>query len=205
MPKHWPLISGHALKAETSIRPELTDMTLSKHVYEHYEATDFPSGVPDTLINVTLLDGSPGQWLISQNLTCSDGEINDYEAEQKPLFELLNQPDMLEALRAQMIDEITFISRKDGTFGVLFEIERECQESDGVPPLPGCQYADREDVVENLLEKLNAKVHCFPSVQFCIPCPSQVYKDRVGVWAFVPNGALHEDALDELADLMNHL
>lgn len=180
-------------------------MTLSKHDFEHHEASDYTCGVADNPIKVTLLDGAPGQWLISPNLTCREGEINDHEAEKKPLFELLSQPDLLEALRDQMTGEITFIARKDGVFGLLFEIERECQESDGFPPLPGCQPADREEVIENLLGKLNAEVHRFHGVEFCIPCESEIYNDRVGVWAFVPNGALLQDPLEELANLLNNL
>lgn len=180
-------------------------MTLTKHDFEHHDAADYSPGVPDTLINVTLLNGSAGQWLISQDLSCESGEINDYDAANKPLFELLSQPELLQALRDKMTDDITFIARKNGVFGVLFEIERECQESDGVPPLPGCQYADREEVIENLLGKLNAESHRFTGVEFCIPCPSQIYKDRVGVWAFVPNGELHLDAIEALADALNNL
>lgn len=180
-------------------------MTLSKHAYEHHYADDYPSDVPDTPISVTLLDGSSGQWLISPNLTCREGEINDFDAGKKPLFELLSQPDLLEALRAQMTNEMTFIARKDGVFGVLFEIERECMESDGFPPLPGCQHSDREDIIDNLLGKLRAEAHRFPGVEFCIPCESEIYKERVGVWAFVPNGELLSDPLEELADVLNGL
>jgi hypothetical protein len=102
-----------------------------------------------------------------------------------------------------MTGEITFLARKDGVFGLLFEVERECQESDGSPP--GCQYAYRDDVIETLLEKLNAEVHRFTGVEFCIPCPSQIFKDRVGVWAFVPNGKLLPDPLEELADTLKAL
>jgi hypothetical protein len=62
------------------------DMTLTKHEFEHHDAADYPSGVADTPINVTLLDGSASQWLISQTLTCRGGEINDHDAANKPLL-----------------------------------------------------------------------------------------------------------------------
>jgi hypothetical protein len=180
-------------------------MTLSKTDFEHYDPADFVPGVPDTLINVTNLNGDAVQWSISQDLTDSCGEINYYALETKPLHELLSQPAVLEALRDQMIDEITFISRKDGVFGLLFEVERECIESDGLPPPSGWKPPSREDLMHDLLVSMKMHAHCFPSVEFCIPCPSQIYKDRVGVWAFVPNGTLSEDALAELADYLQHI
>ncbi len=69
-------------------------------------------------------------WHISQNLTDRLGEINDFDAENKPLDKLQHESGLLDRLREQMVDEITFVARKDGRFGILFEVECASQESE---------------------------------------------------------------------------
>lgn len=61
-------------------------------------------------------------WPISVNLTDRWGDINWHDGENKPLAALVEDPALLERLRAQMWDECTFITRKDGKFGLLFEV-----------------------------------------------------------------------------------
>lgn len=80
---------------------------------------------PDLEVKVHPL-GKPTEWTlwhISTNLTDRWGDLNYHNAENKPLEPLEADNDLLERLRSQMWDEETFIVRKDGQFGILFEVD----------------------------------------------------------------------------------
>lgn len=59
-------------------------------------------------------NGEWSTWHISQNLTDRWGGFNYHNAAAKPLEPLEDSPELLERLRSQMWDEITFVTRKDG-------------------------------------------------------------------------------------------
>lgn len=155
--------------------------------------------VEDPVIAVrSLIDGDYWtEWRISQNLTDRWGVINDFDAANKPLRELQTDPVLLQRLRRQMWDEITFITRMNGQWGLLFEVEycsiesetREAQAmgetTNGLKP--------HAAVIAALKVRLRQLEPEFPGVSFGIPHESQVVDNRPAAWAFVPDGLLDED------------
>jgi hypothetical protein len=167
-----------------------------------------PKDVPDPAIRVHPL-GRPEEWEtwnISQNLTDRWGDINAYNAEAKPLELLLDDKGLLERLRGQMWDELTFVVRKDGKFGILFESEFCSAESEA-------EYKDDDPewystlkphakVVEVLLQGMQPLAERYPGVQFAVPDESQIINDRPAAWAFVPDGLLSAEQREELGIAM---
>ena len=137
-------------------------------------------------------------WNISQNLTDRWGVINSFQAEKKPLGELIETDGLLDRLRQQMWREETFIVRKDGCFGVLFELEfcsRESEEGNTDDPR---QYKPHPDVVEALLNGMKPLAERFPGVEFAVPVESAIIHDRPAIWAFAPDGLLDQQQRNEL-------
>lgn len=134
-------------------------------------------------------------WNISQNLTDRWGEINYHNASIKPLSVLENDSALLERLQKQMWDEITFVVRKDGKFGILFEAEFCSIESESTEDHPAdeSEYNPHLVVVKALLEGIAKLATEYPMVEFCIPHESQIINDRPAVWAFVADGVLSEE------------
>lgn len=169
------------------------------------DETGYIPNLPDLPISVTAVDGSTVEWLISPNLTDRWGEINDHAEEKKPLHELVSQPELLEALRDQMTAEVTFIARKDGVYGLLFEVEYESIESDGTESGGVSSLKPYDDVVARIITGMQQNAHRFPSVVMCVPPADEICNDRPAAWAFVPHSAMHEDAREELALFLNSL
>lgn len=169
------------------------------------DETGYIPNLPDLPISVTAVDGSTVEWLISPNLTDRWGEINDHAEEKKPLHELVSQPELLEALRDQMTAEVTFIARKDGVYGLLFEVEYESIESDGSDDEKRPDLKPHDDVVAEMITAMQQNAHRFPSAVMCVPPVSEICNDRPAVWAFVPNGSMSEDAREELALFLNSI
>lgn len=152
--------------------------------------------VADPAISVRVL-GKPAEWttwFISQNLTDRWGNLNDHNAARKPLGPLLADTLLLEDLRAQMWDEVTFVVRKDGRWGILYEVEFHSRTSESwlledspheLQELP--EHSTVINDVDALLRRIEPR---FPGVQFCIPEEEQIPEGRVAAWAFVPLGHL---------------
>lgn len=163
-----------------------------------------PQDVPDPEVNVHPL-GKPEEWEvwnISQNLTDRWGDINYHNADNKPLELLEDDDTLLERLCAQMWDELTFIVRKDGKFGILFEaefcsLESEEHAKDGDPDWYATLKPHAE-VVKALLDGMQPLAARYPGVQFAVPDESQVINDRPAAWAFVPDGLLSAEQREEL-------
>lgn len=163
----------------------------------------------DPEIKVLTLDGKSSTWRITQNLTDRWGEINDVDRENKPLDLLEGNPDFLEHLVSQMWDEITFISRKDGKFGVLFEVEfcskkSEAHEKDHAPQW----YAtlnDHADVIKAIQEGLKKLAVEFPAVDFAVPDEAEIFNGRPAAWAFVADGTLDAQQREYLGLTMLNL
>ena len=163
-----------------------------------------PRDVPDPEVNVHPL-GKPEEWEvwnISQDLTDRWGDINYHNADNKPLELLENDDALLERLCAQMWDELTFIVRKDGKFGILFEaefcsLESEEHAKDGDPDWYATLKPHAE-VVKILLDGMQSLAERYPGVQFAVPNESQVINSRPAAWAFVPDGLLSEEQREEL-------
>lgn len=167
-----------------------------------------PKDVPDPEVKVRTI-AKPEEWTvweISQNLTDRWGDLNAYNAENKPLELLVDDEELLLRLRDQMWDEITFIVRKDGNFGILFEVEFCSKESeDGEKDDDPDWYASLKphaEVVKALLEGMTPLAVRYPHVQFAVPDESQMVNDRPAAWAFVPDGLLSTEQREELGTAM---
>ncbi len=171
------------------------------------------ASVPDQVITVTLPDGSVGSWNISQNLTCRWGELNDYRADKKPLKPLIDNPQLFESLQNQMWEESTFVVRKDGQYGILFEREYATQHSEVNhidPDSPGYEEElasfDTEAFAHSFLLKAVQKLAAeFPGIQFCLPPKEEMIEERLGLWAFVADGQIDDDTRELLGRSVNAL
>lgn len=139
------------------------------------------------------------KWNICQGLTDRWGELNYHNSHRKPLKELEENNVLLERLRAQMWDEITFIVQKDAKFGILFEVEYYSRESEGLIDPVGCAKLDfHHQVVERIMNTLVKLEEQFPGVEFAVPDEQEIPEERPAAWAFVSDGLLSEDRLAEL-------
>lgn len=150
------------------------------------------------------MDTPQVEWRISQNLTDRWGEFNRFEEARKPLALLEGNPELLERLLAQMWDEITFVVRMDGQFGLLYEVEYCSRESE-----QGCDPEEQasdwfknlrpQAVVEQaLLKGMEPLAQQFPGVKFGVPDAQWIIEQRPAAWAFVPDGLLDEQQRETL-------
>ncbi|WP_434717082.1 hypothetical protein P5X00_36915 [Paraburkholderia sp. A2RO-4L] len=183
--------------------------------YEDIDQVGYPAGtelmvrvprdVVDPVVRVQLAtaDGVEADWPISQNLTDRWGELNYHNEENKPLELLSDNEALLTRLVDQMWDEMTFIVRKDGQFGILFEAEF-CSIESELPHKEQCcaewfaTLKPHAEVVKVLLEGLKPLAEKFPGVEFAVPPASEVINDRPAAWAFVPDGLLTAEQRKEL-------
>jgi hypothetical protein len=146
---------------------------------------------------------SPGRfstWRICQNLTDRWGEINNFDAEHKPLGELADTTGLLDRLREQMVDEITFVVRKDGRFGILFEIEYASKESETASGEKDMRcYLPHTEVLANLVDSVKKLQQQFPVIDWAIPDETEICNDRLALWGFFPDGALTEEQRRDVA------
>jgi hypothetical protein len=130
-------------------------------------------------------------WHISQNLTDRLGEINDFDAENKPLDKLQHESGLLDRLREQMVDEITFVARKDGRFGILFEVECASQESEkNCRADDWANYPPHAELLRDLVEVVKVLQEEFSQVEWAIPNEREIANDRLAVWGYFPDGSL---------------
>lgn len=155
--------------------------------------------VNDPVVRVHPLD-KPDEWVewkISQNLSDRWGDLNYHDAENKPLQALQNDVQLLARLRAQMWDELTFIVRKDGKFGILFEAEYTSQESEehekDRAPEWYATLKPQTTVVRALLKGMQSLTEQFPGVEFAVPEQQGMFNGRPAAWAFFPDGHLTEE------------
>lgn len=167
------------------------------------------SSVADPSYAVTLPNGEASTWNISQNLTDRWGELNFYKGHEKPLQPLLGDSDLFERLLNQMWDELTFVVRKDGAYGLLFELEYSTRESE-VNLIPRSATYEQElsklkpesdlrPILVECIAKLAAK---FPGVQFCLPPKEEMVEERLGIWAFVADGQLDDAEREKLGQAL---
>ncbi len=149
-----------------------------------------------TIVNVKNLQGQTVQWSMNLNLTDRWGELID----EVPAFE--RDPQFLERLRAQMVEEESFIVRKKTAFGVMIEYEFTSTCSDGSAALNRLTY---EGVCDLLLANLRKRAEEFPQVHFAIGDPDHCYKGRPTVWAFIPDQALDDAQRAELLNMIKSL
>jgi hypothetical protein len=164
-----------------------------------------PRDVPDPTVRVQLVsaDGAWAEWNLSHNLTDRWGELNYYNEANKPLELLSDNAELHERLVGQMWDEATFVVRKDGQFGILFEaefcsLESEEGQKDQYSPEFFAKLKPHDEAVKLLIEGMKPLVDKYPGVLFAVPEPSEVINDRPAAWAFVPDGHLTPELRDEL-------
>lgn len=137
---------------------------------------------------------SPGfsaHWSIYQGLTDRWGELNDSFMDAEAYHVLVKDEALTRRLVMQLWDDITFVAQKDGVFGVLFEGEFPCTESDGTSgEIPANELLPYADEVAGILARIPALEAAFPGVQFCVPDKVEMLNGRAGLWAFVPDGTL---------------
>jgi hypothetical protein len=172
------------------------------------------SHIQDPLIDVTLLDGTPGKWAISCNLTDRWGNINMFDFEKKPLEQLENTPGLLDSLVDQFTDEITLVVRRDGHYGLLFEVEYSSIESestngdldhDGEDASYMAGLKPHTEALAHILKMLQDNAHRFPQVELCIPDASEICNGRPAAWAFLPSNAMTVEQREELAGFLNSI
>ena len=139
------------------------------------------------------------KWNIITNLTDRWGEINEYNAELKPRDQLTDYDGaLLNVLRQEMWDEITFIVQKDGKFGILYEVEFASRQSEEGLGGSTQELSDHDVVMNSIAQRLEVLATKFPGVSFCVPPESEIANDRPAAWAFVPYGMLDPLRREEL-------
>ena len=165
---------------------------------------ELPDGFRPRPASVALPDGGQASWDIEQNLTDRWGDLNGHAPETKPgLVLLAHDPELLAGLVAQMWPESTFVVRKDGVFGILFEVEYLSRESEGDEERASPLLA-HADIVALLLKRLAELAEAYPTVEFCVPDRREIDQDRPAVWAFVSSAApLQPEARDALGQALS--
>jgi hypothetical protein len=189
---------------ETQVQAEIREPALDIPGIPAALSAQLVFGRPDQVIEVMDSLGAPAQWAISPYLALRNGHINTYDEATKPLAELVCDQSLLPTLMEQTSERgYSSVARKDGVFGILFEAEGYCSLPDSAECFIN-EYPLREEVLARLLCIIQENQARFPSVHFCIPQPSEdMHETRPTLWAFVPNGVLHEDARAELDELIH--
>lgn len=212
-----PFLKNHAMAKEEYGIVVHVDHETPECVVVGYEGIDqvgYPAGTilqvraprdvpdPDIQVRPVEMGGEWATWKISKNLTDRWGDLNNHDAENKPLDLLEDDDALFERLRDQRWGEITFVARKDGQFGILFEVEFCSQESEAHmqdnDPESYAEYKPHAEVVQALLNGMTPLQAQFPGVQFAVPDESQVIDDRPAAWAFVPDGLLTDEQREAL-------
>lgn len=178
-----------------------TDLAVAKARKRRAEAAC--RGMKDPVVKVRPVD-SPETWVewqISQNLTDRWGNINFHNAARKPLEPLTSDGALLDYLRSQMWDEMTFVVRKDGQYGILFECEYCSIESEqGMDPDPDLK--PHSEMISIISRNGTALAQQYPGVQFSIPDEGEIIEERPALWAFVPDGLLSAEQRQALGMAM---
>lgn len=160
----------------------------------------------DTGLDVTLPDGTTAKWDMEVNLTDRWGDLNFHAALSKPGLAILSLDEsLLEALRASMTDEITFVVRKDNEFGLLFEVEYCSQESEAPHDTDAAQYSPHAEIKQGILSSLKELHTKYPKVQFCVPDTEYICNDRPAAWGFFKIEDLSQDERHALSVAMSNL
>ena len=223
-PGNYVDLESSSAHANTASAKELYGIVESVHqettecivvTFESHAPTGYPIGtllkvrlprdVPDPVVRVHLI-GQPetwSEWNISQNLTDRWGDINRHNSHKKPLELLEHDTTLFEGLTAQMWDETTFITRKDGQFGILYEVEFTSIESEkGNDDAASLDLKPHAEMVKIILDGLARIAPDFPGVEFCVPEECHIIDDRPAAWAFVRDGLLDEEGRAKLGNAL---
>ena len=163
----------------------------------------------DPRVAVSEAGGQRGNtWDISLYVTDRWGGINAGKNKVAGTILMKNRA-LLQRLQQQMFDEITFIVRKDGQFGILFEVEffsLESEESDkGDDPEWYAQLWPHAETSHALLSALHRLTRQFPGVYFAKPSEALMVNNRPCAWAFVPADHLTKPETQALGFALLHL
>lgn len=152
---------------------------------------------------VTLPNGVESTWDIEENLTDRCGDLNSAFMQAKPGLAILAlEPALAASLIAELVDEICFVVRKDGEFGILAEVEYCSRESECVMDNSDAALKPHAEVKAALLKGLRGLQERFPSVEFCVPAVQHIVNDRPAVWAYFKPGTLSAESRDELSSAL---
>ncbi len=141
-------------------------------------------------------------WHMTQNLTDRWGDLNYNGTNNDAVADLHADIGVLDRLRGQMWDETTFVVRKDGAFGILFEVELCSKESEAKRESEDAEwYAGLKhdsEVLELLRVHLTGIAGSFPGVLFSVPEEKEIIHGRPAAWAFVADGLLSDEQRESL-------
>jgi len=184
-------------------RGELDQLSEILESDQGIDLTGLPLDVEDPLVPVLLSHAGQrrGVWAISLGLTDRNGELDLDGKETKPFRALLETNGIRDGgkysrLVSQMWGRRTSIARKDGNFGLLFEVALTAN-------LTEVQSASQ--VMEVLLSGLPSLRASFPEVDFAVPSPERGQTPFATVWAFVRDGALPANVRETLGFALENL
>lgn len=155
------------------------------------------SSVLDPVVRVhSHLDGHAVQeWRLTHNLSDRQGLRVKYSPNGGALALLNADLALVQRLAHQMWEDFTFVARKDGQFGVLFEVEFSARESEPEhyqsSPEQLQALKPRAEVEKQLLQGLDSLASLYPGVAFAVPVAEQP-DSKPAAWAFVPEGLLDD-------------
>lgn len=155
-------------------------------------------------------DEESSAWRISLWLTDRYGALDQVGLKSRPAWKALHDnPALLERLKEQMPWEASFVVRKDGVWGLLFDISFPTVESekDQVDPQDPwyLKLPTREEVSRRILRALPRLGSTYSGLQFAVPDVEHVDLHRTAVWVFVPNGSLDAAQRCELLAAMRRI
>ncbi len=186
------------------VRPHTEDMERTYGIHGvHYKL--------DPVARVRTIEAAEQwtDWRIAQNLSTHWGDINRTQPEQKPLDLLEGTPGLHDRLKEQMFEEDTFIVRKDGVWGILFEVEFCCVESETGQANPNDPWFANlprySELAKHLVTGMQAIANRFPLVQFAVPEGMHIHQGRAAAWAFVADGLLNLEQREALGRALQTL
>lgn len=187
------LVSTTDAGLSASAAAEASPQAVARFPVEAFASTTKP--LQQHLPGGTTVEG-PGRvkqiWNIQAGISDRFGDIDaDYGGSTPVGAELMAKPGELAALKAQMWGDTTFISWKDGRYGVLYETEVPVAGDQILVDAKDLPSRDSVMALHRTLMSVLAKD--FPQVDFCLVPDNQKVWGRPGIWAFVPDGALYGD------------
>jgi len=181
---------------------------------DEFERTYGVPGVHFQLDPIVLVrdaeDEEPSAWRISLWLTDRYGALAEPGSGMRPaLAALQGDPALLERLKGQMPWNASCVVRKDGVWGLLFDISFPTAESEkdrvNLQDPWYRKLPTRDEVSRRILLALPRLRSSYPGLQFAVPDVEHVDLHRTAVWAFVPNGSLDDAQRDELLTAMRSI
>lgn len=154
-------------------------------------------------------------WRITRNLSDCSGSITA-DATNANVAEMLRAiPHQLERLRSQLLGPNASIARKDGQFGVLYQFDFGCHETDATmldatmldasgDHQEANELPTHHQVMQRILAAARELSREFPGVKITVPMgqPSSIpgIYERPALWVFVRDGQLGSASTKSLAE-----